>query len=225
MPVSVFPSFLQFCYSQSYQKQEPTKTLLNASEVLLWQTVQVRCHSFNFQDSNMLPALISPWESLRVHPGANPIQWSWHTALPHWSHSVTATSLGSLQSLCCHPSVYSSPKGWQLLPSAGSLQTPSCSAVSNESTVYRLCWAGTTSVFPHQHTFSSVQLHFLHALPLFIHKQFDQALLYTLSNKPISCFKIDSTLTSLKYYVRKQIKFIFISQSYKNMFKQGSCLF
>lgn len=144
---------------------------------------------------------------------------------PHWSHSVTATSPGSLQSLCCHPSVYSSPKGWQLLPSAGSLQTPSCSAASNESTVYRLCWAGTTSVFPHQHTFSSVQLHFLHALPFFIHKQFDQALLYTLSNKPISCFKIDSTLTSLKYYVRKQIKFIFISQSYKNMFKQGSCLF
>lgn len=141
----------------------------------------------------MLLALISLGESLSAGPGANPRRcWSWQTtpssfvpteASERWPRPLGIPSPFDRSS--------SSVPGWSevwlcTFSAASSLQSPLVfSSERGKSVVYRLCWTGTTCLFSFCNIlFLQYNSIFLHILSFFIHKQFDQALLYILSNKP-----------------------------------------
>lgn len=84
---------------------------------------------------------------------------------------VVTTSPAYLQSLWSNASVCGSPEVWlcTFFPSS-SLQSPLVfSSERDESAIYRLYWTGTTCLFSFCNVlFSSIQLHFLHALSFLI---------------------------------------------------------
>lgn len=180
----------------------------------------------------MLLALISLWESLSAHPGANSRR-CWSCCM---SHSCFAPPCSQCRGPCSlgipspfdpsDSSVSSWPEVWlcTFFP-ASSLQSPLVfSSETDESIIYRLCWTGTTCLFP------SVTFFFFSTTP-FSYMSFrslhaDNLIKLYSVFCPISHFKIYSSLLLLQCHVRKQIRFIFISLSYKTVCpNRDLCLF
>lgn len=137
---------------------------------------------------------------------------------PHWSQWVVTVSLGHPHSLWSIQLLGFQLVGGLTAPSflLPHYKVPSCSAVRE----MKAPLTGFAELEPHG-CFPSVTYFFFNTTPfsyMFFHSLYTNNFIKFYSTfSPISHFKIYSNLMLLQCHVRKQIKFIFISLSYKTI--------